>query len=218
VGRKSGGQSSRDEAVISVHDASGRRESRVPFEDNRRSVSERCAKNRRGILRFAEQDGTLSVTCEDHGKQMRAVIQRVRRARVSVDGRVVGEIGGGVVVLLGIGKGDLNEAAQYLAEKTAKMRIFDDADGKMNVSLLENGGAALVVSQFTLYGDVSRGRRPGFERAAPPAEANRIYEEYVLRLKSLGLPVQTGVFQAHMVVELENDGPVTILVDSEKTF
>jgi D-tyrosyl-tRNA(Tyr) deacylase len=149
---------------------------------------------------------------------MRAVIQRVRRARVSVDGRVVGEIGGGVVVLLGIGKGDLNEAAHYLAEKTAKMRIFDDADGKLNVSLLESGGAALVVSQFTLYGDVSRGRRPGFERAAPPAEANRIYEEYVLRLKSLGLPVQTGVFQAHMVVELENDGPVTILVDSEKAF
>jgi len=149
---------------------------------------------------------------------MRAVVQRVRHARVSVDGRVVGEIGAGAVVLLGIGKGDSNEAAHYLAEKTAKMRIFDDANGKMNVSLLESGGAALVVSQFTLYGDLSRGRRPGFERAAPPAEANRIYEDYVAYLKSLGVPVQTGVFQAHMVVELENDGPVTILLDSEKMF
>ncbi len=149
---------------------------------------------------------------------MRAVIQRVRHARVSVDGRVVSETGAGVVVLLGIGKGDLSEAAHHLAEKTANIRIFDDADGKMNVSLLESGGAAMVVSQFTLYGDVRRGRRPGFERAAPPAEANRIYEEYVGRLKSLGVPVETGIFQAHMVVEVENDGPVTILVDSDKVF
>lgn len=149
---------------------------------------------------------------------MRAVIQRVRHARVSVDGRVVGEIGAGIVVLLGIGKGDSNENARYLAEKTAKMRIFDDANQKMNVSLLESRGAALIVSQFTLYGDLSRGRRPGFERAAAPAEANRIYEEYVVRLRSLGVPVQTGVFQAHMVVELENDGPVTILFDSDKLF
>ena len=149
---------------------------------------------------------------------MRAVIQRVRRARVSVDQRVVGEIGAGVLVLLGVGKADSSEAAKYLAEKTASLRIFNDADGKMNVSLLESGGAALVVSQFTLYGDVRRGRRPGFDRAAPPAEANRLYEEYVASLKALGVPVETGVFQAHMVVELENDGPVTILVDSEKTF
>jgi D-aminoacyl-tRNA deacylase len=149
---------------------------------------------------------------------MRAVIQRVRRARVSVDGRIVGEIGAGVAVLLGIAKGDSGQAAHHLAEKTAKMRIFDDAEGKMNVSLLENGGAALVVSQFTLYGDVRRGRRPGFERAAPPGEANPVYEEYVARLKSFGVPVETGVFQARMVVELENDGPVTILVDSEKVF
>jgi D-aminoacyl-tRNA deacylase len=149
---------------------------------------------------------------------MRAVIQRVGHARVSVDGRVVGEVGAGIVVLLGIGKGDSNDNARYLAEKTAKMRIFDDANQKMNVSLLESRGAALVVSQFTLYGDLSRGRRPGFERAAAPAEANRIYEEYVVRLRSLGVPVQTGVFQAHMVVELENDGPVTILLDSDKLF
>jgi D-aminoacyl-tRNA deacylase len=149
---------------------------------------------------------------------MRAVIQRVRHARVSVEGRTVGEIGAGIVVLLGIAKGDLEEAAHHLAEKTANLRIFDDAGGKMNVSLLENRGAALVVSQFTLYADVRRGRRPGFERAAAPAEANRIYEEYVARLKSFGVPVETGIFQAHMVVELENDGPVTILADSEKVF
>ena len=149
---------------------------------------------------------------------MRAVIQRVRRARVSVDGRLVGEIGAGVMVLLGVGKVDSGEAAKYLAEKTANLRIFNDAEGKMNRSLLESGGAALVVSQFTLYGDVRRGRRPGFDRAAPLGEANRLYEEYLSSLKALGVPVETGVFQAHMVVELENDGPVTILVDSEKTF
>jgi len=149
---------------------------------------------------------------------MRAVIQRVRRARVSIDGRVVGEIGAGVLVLLGVGKGDSSEAASYLAEKTANLRIFNDGEGKMNVSLLESGGSALVVSQFTLYGDLRRGRRPGFDRAAPPGEANRLYEEYVAGLKALDVSVETGVFQAHMVVELENDGPVTILVDSEKTF
>ena len=149
---------------------------------------------------------------------MRAVIQRVRRARVSIDGRVVGEIGAGVLVLLGVGKGDSSEAASYLAEKTANLRIFNDGEGRMNVSLLESGGSALVVSQFTLYGDLRRGRRPGFDRAAPPGEANRLYEEYVAGLKALDVSVETGVFQAHMVVELENDGPVTILVDSEKTF
>jgi D-tyrosyl-tRNA(Tyr) deacylase len=135
-----------------------------------------------------------------------------------VDGRVVGEIAAGMVVLLGVGKGDSSDVAKYLAEKTANLRIFDDSEGKMNVSLLESGGAALVVSQFTLYGDVRRGRRPGFARAALPGEARRIYEEYVAHLKSLGIAVGTGIFQAHMVVELENDGPVTILVDSEEVF
>jgi len=149
---------------------------------------------------------------------MRAVIQRVRRARVTVDARIVGEIGAGILVLLGVGKADSSESAKYLAEKTASLRIVNDAEGKMNVSLLESGGSALVVSQFTLYGDVRRGRRPGFDRAASPAEAKRLYEEYVTNLKALGVPVQTGVFQAHMIVELENDGPVTILVDSEKAF
>ena len=149
---------------------------------------------------------------------MRAVIQRVRRAQVTVDGRVVGQIGSGLVVLLGIGKGDTAETADYLAEKTANLRIFDDAAGKMNVSLLESGGAALVVSQFTLYGDVRRGRRPAFDRAAPPQEAKEIYEQYAANLRSFGIRVETGIFQAHMVLELENDGPVTILLDSEKLF
>jgi D-tyrosyl-tRNA(Tyr) deacylase len=149
---------------------------------------------------------------------MRAVIQRVRHARVTIAERVVGEIGAGIVVLLGIAKGDLSEAAHQLAEKTVNLRIFDDAGGKMNISLLESGGAALVVSQFTLYGDAHRGRRPGFDRAAPPAEAHRIYEQYVAGLKSFGVPVETGIFQTHMVVELQNDGPVTILVDSDKVF
>jgi D-tyrosyl-tRNA(Tyr) deacylase len=137
---------------------------------------------------------------------------------VTVDQRVVGEIGAGILVLLGVGKGDSREAASYLAEKTANLRILNDGEGKMNVSLLESGGSALVVSQFTLYGEVRRGRRPGFDRAAPPAEANEFYEEYIASLKALGVRVETGVFQAHMIVELENDGPVTILVDSEKTF
>jgi len=145
---------------------------------------------------------------------MRAVLQRVTRARVLVEGRTTGEIGSGLVVLLGVGQGDTPAAAAYLAEKTAQLRIFNDAQGKMNVSLLESAGAALVVSQFTLYGDVSRGRRPGFDRAAPPAEAKQLYEEYVRCLRATGVRVETGVFQAHMEVELVNDGPVTILLDS----
>lgn len=149
---------------------------------------------------------------------MRAVIQRVRRAQVTVDARVVGQIGCGLVVLLGIGKGDSAETAGYLAEKTAHLRIFDDPSGKMNLSLIEGGGAALVVSQFTLYGDARRGRRPGFDRAAPPQEAKELYEQYAAQLRSFGIQVETGVFQAHMFVELENDGPVTILLDSEKLF
>jgi D-tyrosyl-tRNA(Tyr) deacylase len=149
---------------------------------------------------------------------MRIVVQRVSRARVSVAGRVTGEIPQGVVVLLGVGKGDTPAGAAYLAEKTAQLRIFNDPKGKMNLSLLETGGAALVVSQFTLYGDVRRGRRPGFDRAAPPAEAEQLYQEYVRCLRALGVRVETGVFQAHMEVELANDGPVTILVDSEKQF
>ncbi len=149
---------------------------------------------------------------------MRAVIQRVLRARVTVEGSASGEIAAGVTVFLGVGKGDLAAAAAYLAEKTAHLRIFNDAQGKMNISLLESGGAALVVSQFTLYGDVRRGRRPAFDGAAAPAEANQLYEEYVRCLRSLGVHVETGVFQKDMQVELVNDGPVTILLDSDKTF
>jgi D-tyrosyl-tRNA(Tyr) deacylase len=149
---------------------------------------------------------------------MRAVIQRVSKARVTVDARVTGEIGAGLVVLLGVGREDTTEAATYLAEKTANLRIFNDAEGKMNRSLIDVGGAALVVSQFTLYGDARGQRRPGFTRAAPPEEANRLYEEFVRVLRGLNIRVETGVFQTHMEVELTNDGPVTILLDSEKLF
>ena len=146
---------------------------------------------------------------------MRAVLQRVTRARVLVEGQPAGEIGAGLLVLLGVGKDDTPAAAAHLAEKTARLRIFNDAQGKMNVSLLESGGAALVVSQFTLYGDASRGRRPAFDRAAPPGEAKELYEEYVRCLRAAGVRVETGVFQAHREVDLVNDGPVTILLDSE---
>lgn len=149
---------------------------------------------------------------------MRAVLQRVTRASVNVDGRTTGEIGAGLVVLLGVGREDTQDSAIYLAEKTANLRIFPDAEGKMNRSVLDAGGAALVVSQFTLYGDARGQRRPGFTRAAPPDEANRLYEEFVRALRALGVRVETGVFQTHMQVELTNDGPVTILLDSEKLF
>jgi D-aminoacyl-tRNA deacylase len=149
---------------------------------------------------------------------MRAVIQRVSRARVTAEGRVTGEIAAGVAVLLGVGRGDTAEAAAYLSDKTANLRIFPDAEGKMNRSLIDMGGAALVVSQFTLYGDTRGGRRPGFSRAAPPEEASQLYEEYVRALRALGVRVETGIFQTHMDVELVNDGPVTILLDSEKLF
>ncbi len=157
---------------------------------------------------------------------MRAVVQRVSRAAVRVEGRGAGptetpvetKIGAGVVVLLGVGKGDTPAAAAYLAEKIARLRIFNDAAGKMNVSLIESGGAALVVSQFTLYRDTRRGRRPGFDRAAPPEEANALYEEFVRCLRALSVRVETGVFRAHMEVDLVNDGPVTLLLDSDKIF
>jgi D-aminoacyl-tRNA deacylase len=149
---------------------------------------------------------------------MRAVIQRVVRARATVEDRVTGEIGAGLVILLGIGREDNAEAAAYLAEKSSTLRIFNDAEGKMNRSLIDVGGAALVVSQFTLYGDARGQRRPGFTRAAPPEEANRLYEEFVRVLRGLKVTVETGMFQTHMEVELTNDGPVTILLDSEKLF
>ncbi len=135
-----------------------------------------------------------------------------------VDGRVTGEIASGLVVLLGVGREDTDKDAAYLAEKIVSLRIFDDQQGKMNRSLVDAGGAALVVSQFTLYGDVRRGRRPGFEQAAPPEEANRLYEEFVRQLRAAGVRAETGIFQARMTIELTNEGPVTILLDSQKVF
>jgi D-tyrosyl-tRNA(Tyr) deacylase len=149
---------------------------------------------------------------------MRAVIQRVSRCRVLVEGKVVGEIGGGLLVLLGVSKADNEATADYLAEKALGLRIFEDAEGKMNISVQDSGGAMLVVSQFTLYGDVRRGKRPSFDAAARPEEAKRLYEYFVERIRAAGLRCETGVFQAMMDVELVNAGPVTILLDSEKAF
>jgi D-aminoacyl-tRNA deacylase len=149
---------------------------------------------------------------------MRAVVQRVSLCRVLVDGKVVGEIGPGLLVLLGISKTDNEAAADYLAEKILGLRIFEDTEGKMNVSVQDSGGGVLVVSQFTLYGDVRRGKRPSFDAAARPEEAKELYEYFVQKIRAAGLRCETGVFQAMMDVELVNAGPVTILVDSEKFF
>jgi D-tyrosyl-tRNA(Tyr) deacylase len=149
---------------------------------------------------------------------MRAVVQRVSRARVSVGERVTGECGPGVLVLLGIAPGDGTAEAAWLADKVANLRIFNDADGKMNLSLLDTGGSALVVSQFTLYGDARKGRRPSFIRAAQGPEAEALYEEVVAAFRALGVATATGEFGAMMDVELVNEGPVTILLDSDKTF
>jgi D-tyrosyl-tRNA(Tyr) deacylase len=149
---------------------------------------------------------------------MRAVVQRVSRARVTVEGRVTGEIGAGLMVLLGVGREDSAAVAASLAEKVANLRIFEDQQGKMNRSLLDVKGAALVVSQFTLYGDARGQRRPSFIAAAPPELAAALYEEFNNALRRLGVTVATGVFQTMMSVELVNEGPVTILLDSDKTF
>lgn len=149
---------------------------------------------------------------------MRAVVQRVTEARVEVAGETVGEIGAGFLVLMGIARDDANTDADYLAEKIANLRVFDDDEGKMNRSLQETCGAMLVVSQFTLYGDVRRGRRPSYSDAAEPEKASELYEYFVERVRSLGMKVETGVFQATMKVSLVNDGPVTILLDSRKLF
>lgn len=149
---------------------------------------------------------------------MRAVVQRVTRARVLVDDQVIGQIGQGLVVLAAVGKGDAPSVPAAMADKIAKLRIFNDANGKMNLSISEMGGAVLVVSQFTLYGDTHGQRRPSFIGAAPADEGRVGYEEFVRSLRALGLRVETGTFQAHMTVELVNDGPVTILIDSSKLF
>ncbi len=149
---------------------------------------------------------------------MRAVVQRVSAARVRVDGDTVGEIGRGFLVLLGVGREDARADADYIAGKIQGLRLFPDEAGRMNRTLDETGGAVLVVSQFTLYGDCRHGRRPSFIEAAPPDVANRLYGEVVALLRAGGLQVETGVFQAHMDVELVNDGPVTVLLDSRKQF
>jgi D-aminoacyl-tRNA deacylase len=149
---------------------------------------------------------------------MRAVVQRVSRAKVTVGGEVTGEIGSGLLVLLGVGQGDTRVEADYLAEKIVRLRIFEDADGKMNLSVMDAGGAALAVSQFTLYGDVRRGKRPSFDAAALPQQARELYEYFVEKIRAAGLRCETGRFQEMMQVELVNEGPVTILLDSAKTF
>jgi D-aminoacyl-tRNA deacylase len=149
---------------------------------------------------------------------MRAVVQRVSRARVTVGGEIVGEIGRGLLVLLGVGAGDARADADYLADKTVGLRIFEDAGGKMNLSVAEVSGAVLVVSQFTLYGDARRGKRPSFDAAAPPDKARELYEYFVGKIRAAGLRSETGRFQEMMQVELVNEGPVTILLDSAKTF
>jgi len=149
---------------------------------------------------------------------MRAVVQRVNRAQVAIGGEVVGEIGRGLLVLLGVAHADNEADADYLAEKIVGLRIFEDESGKMNLDAATAGGGVLVVSQFTLYGDVRRGKRPSFDAAAPPEHARQVYEYFVERIRAAGLPCQTGRFQETMQVELVNDGPVTILLDSAKMF
>jgi D-tyrosyl-tRNA(Tyr) deacylase len=149
---------------------------------------------------------------------MRAVVQRVSRARVTVGDKVTGEIGPGLLVLLGVGQGDTPADADYLADKVAGLRIFEDEHGKMNRSVSDVAGGVLVVSQFTLYGDVRRGKRPSFDAAAPPQEASELYQYFVERLRAAGLRCETGRFQEMMSVDLINEGPVTILLDSSRAF
>lgn len=147
---------------------------------------------------------------------MRTVIQRVSRAQVRVDGQTTGEIGPGLLILLGVAQGDTSREADYLLDKIINLRIFEDAGGKMNLSLLETGGQLMVISQFTLYADCRKGRRPSFTDAAPPGEAEKLYDYFVTAARNRGLHVATGIFQALMEVELVNSGPVTILLDSSK--
>lgn len=149
---------------------------------------------------------------------MRAVLQRVTRARVIVEGERVGEIGSGLVVLLGIAVDDTEQDVKYMAEKIAGLRVFEDTEGRMNLSVVETAGALLIVSQFTLYGDVRRGRRPSWSEAAPPEVAEALYESFVAEAGRLVERVATGSFRRMMQVELVNDGPVTILLDSRKLF
>ncbi len=149
---------------------------------------------------------------------MRAVIQRVSQASVTVEGEITGQIERGFLVLLGVGTDDTEDDAAYLAGKAVGLRVFEDADGKMNLSLADVGGAMLVVSQFTLYGDARKGRRPSFIEAARPEKANQLYESFCAEVRGQGIRVETGRFQKHMDVALVNDGPVTLLLDSGKLF
>jgi D-tyrosyl-tRNA(Tyr) deacylase len=149
---------------------------------------------------------------------MRAVVQRVSKASVSVEDAVVGAIGQGLLVLLGVGRNDTSAAADYLIDKILGLRIFEDEEGKMNLSVRETGGAVLLVSQFTLFGDVRRGKRPSFDDAARPEQARHLYEYVIAQIRAQGVECSTGEFQEMMQVALVNDGPVTILLDSEKTF
>lgn len=149
---------------------------------------------------------------------MRAVVQRVSSASVTVDGTVVGEIGRGFLVLLGVADDDTQDDVVYLAQKVVGLRVFEDEDGKMNRALADVGGAMLVVSQFTLLGDCRKGRRPSFIAAARPEQADALYRSFCAEVEGQGIPVQTGRFQTHMDVALVNDGPVTLLLDSRKTF
>lgn len=158
------------------------------------------------------------VTGDPQGGQMRAVVQRVKEARVEVEGRSVGEIDHGLLVLLGVGEDDSEKDCEYLANKIAHLRIFSDEQGLMNLSLVDIEGAVLVVSQFTLWGDCRKGRRPSFTRAARPEKARGLYEHFVGILRGKGLRIATGEFQEMMDVHLVNDGPVTLILDSSKTF
>lgn len=149
---------------------------------------------------------------------MRAVIQRVHEAEVEVNGKSVGKIGPGMVVFLGVGREDSTADSEYLASKIAGLRIFEDESGLMNLSVQESGGQVLCISQFTLYGDCRKGRRPGFSAAAPPEQAVKLYDQFCEHLKDFGLTVATGQFQENMRIRVDNDGPVTILLDSRKLF
>jgi len=149
---------------------------------------------------------------------MRAVVQRVKRASVSVGNNIVGKISEGLVILLGVGRDDSDEDARYLAEKIVNLRIFDDKDGKMNLSLLDVKGQALIISQFTLYGDCRRGRRPSYSESAAPDMAKSLYERFIDFVKQFDVHVESGIFAADMLVEIHNDGPVTLLLDSKKLF
>ncbi|HOG70691.1 MAG TPA: D-aminoacyl-tRNA deacylase [Caldisericia bacterium] len=149
---------------------------------------------------------------------MRAVVQRVGRASVSVDGKIVGQIESGLLVFVGVGQGDTQQDADYIATKILGMRIFQDDAGKMNLDVTQVGGSVLIVSQFTLFGDVRKGKRPDFTMAALPEDAKSLIEQIIQRINKADIPVQTGIFGAHMVVDIENNGPVTIMLDSRKVF